>query len=246
LRTGADNVGGYCVTLSRSSNFEGEIIRAVTTHRFGVGDAGFRLGPSDGPADTVPFGCFRREVFDRIGQFDERLIRNQDYEFNRRIIASGGRVWCSSKITAFYYNQGNITGLLKQAFGTSIWNPWMWYLAPYTFAYRHLVPAAFTGSLVVAAALTFVVSWPLILLLVLYAIPNLISSFQQARRYKNWWLTAVLPLLFTTYHLTYGAGTIVGTVRLLLRNSPVQRTREPWPGAGRYRVFPSLKARESN
>ncbi|MGH7928798.1 MAG: glycosyltransferase family 2 protein, partial [Candidatus Binatia bacterium] len=92
-RTNADNVGGGMITLSSDDNLQGKLVRALTTHFFGVGNAGFRLGANEGPADTVVFSCCRREVFERIGLFDERLARNQDYEFNRRLLRAGGSIW---------------------------------------------------------------------------------------------------------------------------------------------------------
>jgi glycosyltransferase involved in cell wall biosynthesis len=77
-RTGADNVGGVCVTQPRGNSVQARLVQALTTHRFGVGDAGFRTGAAEGTADTVPYGCYRRQVFDKIGYFDERLIHSQD------------------------------------------------------------------------------------------------------------------------------------------------------------------------
>ena len=80
-------------------------MQAVTTHRFGIGDAEFRLLPKPGLADTVPYGFFKRNVFEKVGLFDERLVRNQDYELNRRILANGGRIWLDPRIVVQYYNQ---------------------------------------------------------------------------------------------------------------------------------------------
>jgi hypothetical protein len=68
-------------------------VQTLTTSRFGVGGARFRVGGHEGPADTATFGCFRRRVFDEVGLFDERLVRNQDYEFNKRLKAAGKRIW---------------------------------------------------------------------------------------------------------------------------------------------------------
>jgi glycosyltransferase involved in cell wall biosynthesis len=66
-RTGADNVGGVCVTLPRDESAGARLVQALSTSRFGVGGARFRVGGEEGPADTVAFGCFRREVFARSG-----------------------------------------------------------------------------------------------------------------------------------------------------------------------------------
>jgi glycosyltransferase involved in cell wall biosynthesis len=264
-RTGADLVGGCMVTMTRGEGFAGRLVQALTTHRFGVGGAEFRLGAKEGPADTVPYGCYRREVFDRIGWFDERLTRNQDYEFSRRILAAGGKIWCNPAIRTKYYSRATLGGLFKQAFGTGKWNPWMWFVAPYSFAPRHLVPGLFVAGMFLVSGFWFLVTWGWILLaaiLVPYFSLSLFASVQQARRlgshprssfspqssllhpppsvltpHSSFLLFLPLPFLFFTYHVSYGLGTLWGAIRLLVGATPVQKIREPWPGAGRYRAY---------
>src|ERR1051325_4056678 len=128
-RTSADNVGGTVSSVALDRGFQGKIVRALTTHWFGVGNSAPRTKLREGWADTVPFGCYRREVFNRIGLYDERLVRNQDYELNRRLIKYGGRIWYDPAIQIFYYNRSTLWGLYEQAFRTGQWNPWMWFVA---------------------------------------------------------------------------------------------------------------------
>ena len=145
LRTGADNVGGLFITQPRGANYQAYLVQALTTHPFGVGNAGFRIGMSEGQADTVPYGFYRKSLFAKIGLMDERLVRAQDYEFNRRILASGGSIWRNPQIHVTYYNQPSLLGFLKkQLLLEAPYNAYMWYLAPYTFAFRHAVTAVFT------------------------------------------------------------------------------------------------------
>jgi len=242
--TGADNVGGGVETLCRDKSFQSTLVQALTTHRFGVGNSGFRVGASAGEADTVVFGCYRREVFDRIGLYDERLVRNQDYELNCRLRKAGGRIWFDPTIGAQYYNQSSLPGLLRQAFSTGQWNPWMWYIAPYSFAWRHAVPLAFV--LMLLTALLFAVVAPsrgffsLALVLGPYFLAALFSSAQQSLRHGLWMLP-ILPFAFFIYHTIYGLGGICGLCRLATGRSPVQRTPEPLPGAGSPRPWPNSK-----
>ena len=80
---GAENVGGVCRTLPVDDSIKARSIASVLSSSFGMGNSYFRIGAdSVMEVDTVPFGCFRRDLFDRIGYFDEQLIRNQDDEFN--------------------------------------------------------------------------------------------------------------------------------------------------------------------
>ena len=225
--TGAENVGGVFITQPRGNTLQARLVQALTTHRFGVGQSDYRLDAQEGSADTVPYGCYRREVLERIGLFDERLVRNQDYELNRRLLHNGGQIWCNPKIQVFYYNQGTLRGLYRQALFTGQWNPWTWYVAPYAFAPRHAIPGAFVMALLGALLLSLVAprrGLPLIaLILAPYTTLAFFSAWQQARRY-GWWMFFVLPFLFFSYHCAYRAGILWGSARLLLRTSPVQRS----------------------
>jgi glycosyltransferase involved in cell wall biosynthesis len=239
-RTRADNVGGAFVTLSRKETFMGRIVQALTTHWFGVGNAGFRVGAEEGAADTVPYGCYRRRVFERMGWFDERLVRNQDYEFNRRLAKAGGRIWFNSRIKILYYNQADFTGLLRQAFITGEWNVYMWYVAPYSFAWRHAIPLAFVSTLILMASCSFL--WRRAAFIVLAAILSayfilaLKASGEQSKRYGKR-LFPFLPFAFWLYHVAYGLGELRGIVRLVIGRAPVQSEPEPWKGAGSFRAW---------
>jgi glycosyltransferase involved in cell wall biosynthesis len=240
-RTGAANVGGVVVTEPRDQTRQARLVHAITTHRFGVGNSGFRIGAGEGVADTVAYGCFRGSIFDRIGFFDERLVRNQDYEFNRRISATGGKVWRAPEIHARYFNQGGIRGLFYQAFTTGEWNVWMWYLAPYSFSLRHAVPGLFVLALFLALMGTVIFPYSLaafLSLLLLHLLFGLAAGIVQGRRY-GLWMIPMLPLLFLSYHLSYGVGTVAGAALLAVGRSPVSVLGEPWEGAGFLRIDPS-------
>jgi glycosyltransferase involved in cell wall biosynthesis len=248
-RTGADNVGGIFVPFLRDDCAEAKLVRALTTHRFGVGNAGFRVSTHEGWADTIPYGCYRREIFEAIGLYDERLVRNQDYEINRRLIKRGGRIWLNPAIQIRYYNQSSLSGLLQQAFVTSQWNLWMWFVAPYSFAWRHAIPSGFVATLLTALLgllfSTSIAATSLALILLPYSVAALLASFQQAHR-QGLWMVLFLPFLFLAYHLAYGLGGLRGLWLLTIRKSPVQRISEPWPSAGNYRPFSMSSERLGN
>lgn len=239
-RSNADNDGGLFISELENNSFQARLVQAITTHRFGVGDAGYRLGDKEGPADTVPYGCFRKELFEKIGYFDERLVRNQDYEFNRRILASGGKIWRNPEIKIYYHNKETIKGLLQQAEFTGEWNPWMWFLAPYSFSLRHTIPGVFVLGLIFAIAATIFIKigW---ILLVAILLPYLILAFTAATQQSNkysWKLFPSLPFLFFTYHVAYGTGILIGIFKLILGIAPILKIKEPWSGAGQYRAWP--------
>lgn len=92
-RIKADNIGAVCKTDVLNKSSKSLAIREVLAHPLGVGNSAFRTGiDKEKEVDTVPFGCWRREVFDKYGLFDERLVRNQDIELSKRIIRGGGKI----------------------------------------------------------------------------------------------------------------------------------------------------------
>jgi len=230
-RTGADNVGGVVVTAPGADSYQARVVQALTTHPFGVGNSGFRLGAGEGPTDTVPYGFFDRRVFDRIGCFNELLVRAQDYEFNRRITASGGIVWRNPEIRVQYFNQPTLRGFLrKQTNSEAPYNVYMWYVAPYAFTWRHAITGLFTGGVVGGAALAVRHRRVRKLygsVLMLYGVLAVAASVQQAARYRELKHVVCLPFGFAAFHLAHGRGILRGAARLATGTAPVQRRANP-------------------
>jgi glycosyltransferase involved in cell wall biosynthesis len=238
----ADNVGGIFITKPGNDSFQATLVQALTTHPFGVGDAAFRTGGKAGYVDTVPYGFFKRALFNKLGLFDERLTRNEDYEFNQRLIKSGGKIWCNPDIHIYYYNQPTLIGLYKKQFNKEApYNVYTWYIAPYTFAIRHAIPGLFTMSILAGIILIFISNifkWIFIITAFIYSIFAIYASLQQAKRYKNIFHLLFLPGAFFIFHFIYGLGIISGLINLVLNRSPAKKKQEPWPGAGRFRAWP--------
>lgn len=101
-RTAADNVGGVQRPIAESRRQEA--IGLAQSHPFGVGNAQFRLGNRSGFVDSVYLGCFRRDIFDKVGFFDEQAaVISEDSDINQRIRDAGGRVYLDKDISAYYY-----------------------------------------------------------------------------------------------------------------------------------------------
>lgn len=240
-RTGADNVGGV-IAKPGGSGYQSRLVQALTTHRFGVGNSEFRLDAQEKTADTVPYGFFNRSIFDRIGLYDERLVRAQDYEINRRIIASGGTVWLNPQIEVYYHNQPTLAKFYKKQIAKEApYNAYLWWLAPYAFAPRHAITGFFAAGVLSGLALGPLSAWiqlPFLAVMALYTLLAVLSAVQQAVRYRSPLHTIVLPICFFLYHFLHGIGVLWGLLRLATNTAPVQKTHEPWPGAGRYRAWP--------
>lgn len=206
-RTGADNVGGVMETKAITPM--GHIIAEILSSKFGVGNSQFRTNGNDGYVDTVPFGAFRREVFESLGGYNEQLTRNQDNEMNYRIRKNGGKVFMSREIKLAYYSRESIKGLTEMAFQNGKWNVITSKLCPGTMGIRHFIPLVFLLSHfflpTISAFLPFV-WWLYALECLLYLALDIIASLGKHFLVKIW--------LFPLFHLSYGFGSLIGLFQL--------------------------------
>ncbi len=234
IRTDAENVGGVLNTQPGSSSYSGHLVQAISTHKFGVGDSGFRVGQRiEEYTDTVPFGFYKLSIFKEIGKFDERLVRCQDYELNKRILKNGGKILVNPNVKVDYYNQPSMGRFIrKQILLQGPYNPYAWYVAPHAFNIRHATSAVFTGALLIGLLLSMFFVWARILLIAvmgLYFSLALFSSIQQAIRYKKPADILILPFGFLAFHISHGLGVLLGLLKLLFGTAPVQKSKRIRP-----------------
>jgi glycosyltransferase involved in cell wall biosynthesis len=114
-RTGADNVGGAQRCAART-RFQASVCAALGSP-LGMGGAAYRDPSREGFVDTVFLGAFRRDVFDRIGLYDEGAVTNEDAEINQRLVQSGGRIFLSRDIHVSYFPRETFAALARQYYG---------------------------------------------------------------------------------------------------------------------------------
>lgn len=245
-KTGADNVGGAMVCEG-----EGVVQRAISAafhSPFSAGGARWHDPGYDGPADTVFGGVYRREVFEKIGLFDEELARNQDDEFNLRLLRAGGRIWQSTKIRSWYRPRASIKQLFRQYRQYGYWKVRVIQKHKIPASIRHLIPGAFVAfvalcvvSMLIAVALDALFKFPpaetawavsgmfLAVGILTYVATVLIGSLLTAR-VAGWNLLPLLVVVFPAYHFGYGIGFLEGVLDFVVlkrgaRNSKQEMTR---------------------
>ena len=204
----ADNVGG--LALTKGKGLIGTAFAKVLSSKFGVGNSGFRTNAKSGYVDTVPFGTYKKEAFEKYGYYDERLTRNQDYELNYRIRKMGGKIYLNSNIRLTYFCKNTQSGILKQSFENGKWNIITSKLCPGTMSIRHFIPLLFTLSLIGLPILGYVhFSFILMLLfeLILYFGMAIVISLKSSGNTSE---LATLLILFPLFHISYGFGSLVG------------------------------------
>ena len=214
----ADNMGGVMITQPRNSTFMGKALALALSNRFGVGNSVFRTGTKEPMwVDTVFGGCYRKEVFEKIGLFNEDLISTQDMEFNLRLKKEGGRVLLVPEIISYYYTRSDFRSFCKNNFRNGLWA-----ILPFKYSkimpvsWRHLVPLAFVSSLIGSIAISAFSSiffWLFWLILGSYFLSNAYFSIKISKKEKDLKYIFIMPLIFGSLHLLYGLGSLWGTLR---------------------------------
>lgn len=231
-QSGADNVGGVCRTLPGSQSSMARAIAIALSHPLGVGNSRFRIGTKGARwVDTVPFGCYRRDVFERIGLFDEELVRNQDDELNQRLLKSGGRILLVPDVTVDYYARVSIAKVARMYYQYGYFKPLVARKLGRIGTFRQIVPAAFLFALVASLVLgiwfysaRFVFAGIVGVYLGSLLVASVASAFKNDSK-----TAALLPAVFSVLHFSYGWGSLRGMAHFLFRRLPVQATPRSIP-----------------
>lgn len=221
--------GGYMKTVSQG--YVGKVIAAATQSPFGVGNARHRLGNFDGWVEVVPFGAHHKWILDKIGYFDEELVRNQDDEFFMRIVLAGGKIWLSSSIYSTYYSRNSLRKLWRQYFQYGFWRIRTLQKHGKPAMLRQIVPLLFVCSLVVlafAGIVWRVFWWVLAVELMIYAAGLTYGSVDVGRK-AGWKYSCVVPVVFAILHFGYGIGSLWGIIRFVVLKGRGMRKPKDMP-----------------
>lgn len=217
---GADNVGGVCITLPCNDTPVAVAIAECLSNKFGMGNSYFRVGVKEVMSvDTVPFGCFRKSLFDKIGLYDTDMIRNQDDELNGRIIKNGGKIYLLPDVEIKYFARDKISKVRKMFYQYGLYKPFgnKKLGAPATI--RQFFPLLFVLGLVLGLILCFAfpILWPCYIgVLALHLLIGLIEGIMSANKIGKWSCLFIMPYIFLNMHISYGIGYLRGLYNLLL------------------------------
>lgn len=215
---GSDNVGAACRTDVLNKTPKTLAIKEVLQNKFGVGNSTFRLGVDKvQEVDTVPFGCWKRDVFEKCGKYDVRLVRNQDIELNKRILRGGGKIFIIPETYSTYYARETYKALAKNNYGNGKWNILTVYYTGElrSLSVRHFVPLAFVLA-VLLPLICAIFWWPAIFvsaaaLLAYIGLYSLISAKEARAKGLNFFR---LLQSFFIVHVSYGWGSLMGILQL--------------------------------
>jgi len=223
-QAGVGVAGGVWEIVPGASTIVAQAIARAVSHPMGAGDAAYRTGrrfTEPQPVDTVPFGCFLKSTWEALGGFNERVLTNEDYEFNYRVRQSGREVVLDPRIRSVYYARPTLAALAMQYFRYGWWKAQMLKAHPKSLRWRQAVPAAFVAGVVGAvssAALLALAGLPLLAtlvaaslggVLVFYALALLLAAWRISGGRRPWGLLPFLPTAFALIHFCWGGGVLV-------------------------------------
>lgn len=235
-RLDADNVGAVLRTQPANDGTKAHAIAAATSHPFGVGNSLFRTGVQGVRAvDTVPFGCYKRELFTKIGFFDEELTRNQDDEFNGRLLRHKGTIYLVPDIVVTYFSRPDYKSLYRMYYQYGLFKPLVAKKLGSPTTARQFAPLALVLFFIFSiVTLVFTGWWNFLLYIsVLYLSSTIVVSWivgkqhcEQQNYPKTLSLWFQIALAFVTLHFSYGLGYLTGLIYMLLgRQRAFERDR---------------------
>ncbi len=211
-----EGVGG--AVNSEGTSYIGEAIAVGMSSPFGIGGFGFRTAGHNRipiPVDTLPFWAFRRNVFDRIGLFNEQMLRHQDYEFNYRLRSSGGRLLLLPWLRVKYYVRSTLPKFWRQYWQYGVWKGRFLCTYPRSVRFRHFVPPVFVVAVI--STIMLAVLAPALGTRCLALVAGAYFSFLVAATlilaaHGHIRQAPLIPLILLSLHVIWGAGVWAGLI----------------------------------
>jgi len=216
----ADAVGGVIITSPRDKRFMGKAICVASSHSFGVGGSAHKTGTKEAKWVDTAFGvCYKKEVFGKIGLFNEKLTRGQDMEFSLRMKKAGLKTLLAPEIVSTYFTRSDFPSFWKHMFKNGIWAilP-MKYTSIMPVSWRHLVPLGFVMSVITTGVLSLFIPVFLLFFLFIIGLYTLLSVFFSATiaaRRKDLKYLFSMSFIFASLHMAYGLGSLIGVFKTI-------------------------------
>lgn len=219
-KLGADNVGAVCRTLPANDSVKCKAIAAALSSSFGMGNSYFRIGAKEIMlVDTVPFGCYRKDVFSRIGLYDNDLVRNQDDELNARLIKNGGKIYLLPDLVIDYFARDSIKKTGKMFYQYGLYKPLVNKKLGAPATIRQFFPVFFVLGLILGLPLSLIFKplWYLYIgVMLFYFLLSFAFALKSSRN-----ILQIFYQIITCFviHFNYGWGYLTGLYKILFNKS---------------------------
>lgn len=206
-----DVVGGKRPTILKDNSVWSQILLEAENALFGSGLAVFRTSDKPRFVKSVFHGAYRKEVFQKVGKFNEALRRTEDNEIHWRIRNNGFKIWYDPSIVSYQYARPTLFTMLKQKYLNGFWIGKTIWSCPFCFSLYHFVPLAFVLSLICAIVISYWTFMPLLILVGLYGLFDFVNMAISVIKNKCPFML-VLLFIFPMLHIAYGVGTLFGVL----------------------------------
>ena len=209
------NVGGFCFMETGTDTNMAKVLARVSSSKFGLGGAAYRVGKVKKYTDSVPFGSFTRKTLSMVGKMNESLPRGEDNEYNSRIREAGYKILFDPRIISYYCLPLNSKLFLKKYYTNGYSIGILLRIARKSVSFRHLVPLAFLFALSIGILLSFFntpFKYALLIFVCIYFIMNLLSAVTKFLKHEIKLIPIYIYIVFLV-HLHYGIGTLLGLIK---------------------------------
>ena len=209
------NVGGFCFMETGTNTNMAIVLARVSSSKFGLGGAEYRVGKLKKFTDSVPFGSFTRKILSTVGKMNESLPRGEDNEYNSRIREAGYKILFDPKIISYYCFPLNSKLFLKKYYTNGYSIGILLRIAKKSVSFRHIVPLAFLSALGIGILLSFFITplrFALPIFICIYFILNILSALTKFSKHEIKLIPIYIYMVFLV-HLYYGTGTLLGTIK---------------------------------
>ena len=212
ILAGAYVCGGNRPTVVDSADDFSKTLHIVEESALGSSIANYRKSDVKRKVNSIFHGMYRKEVFDKVGLADERLLRTEDNEFHYRVRKAGYDIIFNPEIESYQYIRPTFTKMIQQKFANGYWIGLTSHVCRDCLSLFHFGPGVFVATLLVLMMLTLVSFVPLLTVVFLYLLAVLgLSIFEISKQKFNPTLL-LIPFIMIAIHFAYGIGTIKGWI----------------------------------
>lgn len=217
LNKGENICGGRVISIPAKKDKWSITLNEAENSMFGGSFATFRHGKSAQYVSTVAFAIYRKEVFEKVGRYNEVLTRTEDNEIHYRMKQAGYKFYYDPGIVSYRETRATLSKLLKQKYLNGYWIGRTIGVEPRCFSLYHFVPFTFVLAIIITVIMVLCqITWPVIILWSSYGLANIAMTVMAiiGCSDRNMYFVS-LPILFFLLHIYYGAGTMVGLLHLI-------------------------------
>ncbi len=217
LVKGENICGGKVISIPADDTRWNKTLNAAENSMFGGSFADFRHAEKAQYISTAAFAIYRKEIFDKLGRYNELLARTEDNEMHYRMKRAGYRFYYDPEIVSYRKTRASFSKLLKQKYLNGYWIGRTLGVEPRCFSLYHFAPFVYVMAIILTTLFAIAGNnWPMIALWCSYGVLDLIMTASAiiGSKERNIYFVC-LPIMFPMLHIWYGAGTIVGICRML-------------------------------